>query len=350
MYRAMRIYKFVRDHYTWTGEFGIYNNTRVKEAFEARKGNIGEINISLINLLNAAGIPTQMMLSSTRDHGLPKRSHPVMSDFNYVLARTTIDGKVYLLDASDRSIPFGMLPFHCLNYYGRVMDFKDGSYWEDIVAAEPFRRMVRAQLAFAPGMADSQGVLDEITMGYGAVARRETLKEQPGQAYLSAKEQEMGNQFAITNYSLNSPPDDENRISERFEFRISPQWHRGKLYFNPFLLAFLEQNPFTLAERHYPVDFGHASVYSYTISLLVPEGYAVEKMPSPLQITMAEQLGSLKFDVSQAGNNITLMFNLVFSRPHIPATYYRELKTFYNTVIDLQKNALIVIAKNAGSE
>ncbi len=350
MNRATKIHNFVRSHYTWTGEFSIYKNTRVKEAFEARRGNVGEINISLINLLNSAGIPTQMMLTSTRAHGLPKRNHPVMTDFNYVLARATIDGKVFYLDATDPLVPFGMLPFHCLNYYGRVMDFKNGSYWEDIVISEPNRHMIRAQLAFSPGLGESKGVLDEITIGYEALYRREALRTEAQQAYLDKRELEMGSLTEITNYSRNSDPGEEKRVSERFEFSMPPQPVNGKLYFNPFLILFFDQNPFTLANRQYPVDFGHTRNYAYSISLVVPEGYVAERLPAPRQKSLSEQIGVLKLDVNQAGNNITLLFNLALNRPQIAAEHYAALKAFFDDVVDIQKNSLIVLSEKAGTE
>jgi len=343
--RARNIYEFIRNHYTWTGNYGIYSDTRVKEAFDARKGSIGEINISLINLLNAAGIPTQMMLTSTRNHGLPKRTHPVMSDFNYLLARATINDKVYLLDASDPLIPFGMLPFRCLNYYGRVMDFKSGSYWEDIKVDEPNRYMVRAQLAFGEGMGEATGILDEITLGYEAIARRSEIKGNEADDYLEKKEAGMPGNVEITNYSLNEDISDEKKVSERFSLKLEPSLVNGTLYFNPFLVSLFEPEPFTREIRQYPIDFGHSRTYSYNISLIVPEGYVVDKLPAAVQTTLKDQVAVLKFDVSQAGNNLTLFFNLAINRPHLAPEYYAELKSLFTKVNEILKNGIIVIKK-----
>jgi len=115
--KAKNIYKFVQNHFTWNGQYSTYGKARVKDAFNSKKGNAWEINMSLINLLNAADIKTNLMLSSTRQNGLPKKMHPVISDFNYVIAKTEIDGKDYLLDATDKFTPFGTLPFNALNHY-----------------------------------------------------------------------------------------------------------------------------------------------------------------------------------------------------------------------------------------
>ncbi len=343
--RARKIYDFIRNHYTWTGEYGIYSDTRVKDAFEARKGSIGEINISLINLLNAAGIPTQMMLTSTRNHGLPKRSHPVMSDFNYLLARANINGNVYLLDASDPLIPFGMLPFRCLNYYGRVMDFKSGSYWEDIIIDEANRYTVRAQLAFGTDLLEATGILDEITLGYEAISRRSKLKANEAEDYLEEKEAAMPGNVEITDYSINGDISDEKKVSERFSLKLEPSLVNETLYFNPFLVSLFEPEPFTRELRQYPVDFGHSRTYSYTISMIIPDGYVVDKLPAAVQTTLKDQVATLKFDVSQAGNNLSVLFNLSINQPHMSPEYYTELKALFAKVTEIQKNGIIVIKK-----
>lgn len=345
--RARNIFNFTRDHYTWTGEYGIHRNVRVKEAFDAGKGNIGEINLSLINLLNAADIPARMMLLSTRAHGLPTRSHPVMSDFNYVIARAEIAGKTYLLDASDPFVPFGMLPFRCLNYYGRVMDFQKESYWENIQVDEPNRVMVRAQLTFDPAMTGAQGVLDEINLGYEAISRRKDLAETSEEAYLDQKEQEMQGDYEITEYALKEDLTDEKKVTERFNLDFAPELMDGKLYFNPFLVVPFRQESFTQEKRQYPVDFGYARTYSYTVSVVLPEGYGVEKLPDPGELNLADQVASLKFTAGQSGNNLSFMFTLSINRSHVDPKYYRDLKEMFEKVNEIQKNALVVIHKES---
>lgn len=144
--RTKNIFEFVKNHFVWNGENGVWQDNRVKDAFEAKKGNAAEINISLINLLNAAGIKCDMMLMATRNKGLPKKTHPVMNDFNYLVAKVDIGGESYLLDATDKKLPFGMLPYRCLNYYGRVMDFDNESYWYDIVPESINAKIIRAEM------------------------------------------------------------------------------------------------------------------------------------------------------------------------------------------------------------
>ena len=343
--RAYNIYNFIREHYAWNGEYGIYTDNNVKEAFDQKKGNIGEINISLINLLNAANIPTNIMLLSTRQHGLPKRSHPVISDFNYVIAKTTIDGKEYLLDASDKFTPFGMLPYRCLNHYGRVMDFKNSSYWEDIVVPQESRHLIRAQVIFDPNLNKTKGVFDQIRSGYEATLRRNEIEEISEEQYLENIENEISGEFIITSYEQNKERSSEKIISERFEFEIENLFDNDVIYFNPFLIKFFEKNPFLSENRIFPIDFGYKKNYEYRINIVLPEGYEVNKLPKQNIYTLDENLGILKFQASAHNNSITIYCALKLNYSHFKSEHYLSIKELFKNVIDVQNNSLIILKR-----
>ena len=345
MTKAQNIYKFVQDHYTWNGKYGIYRDIRVKAAFEAKKGNIGEINISLINLLNAAGIPTQLMLTSTRKNGMPKKSHPVISDFNYVLAKANIDGEDYLLDASDKFVPFGMLPYRSLNYYGRVMDFKNASYWLDIKVGEKSKSLVRSQFRFNLEENKVIGILDEINMGYDAIFRRKKMNNYSEEAYLEYMEDRAKGALEIVSYKPLKERSHEKQISERFEFEIDDVFVNETIYLDPFLMKFFEKDPFLSEERQFPIDFGYNRNYEYVVSIILPEGYEATELPENKIITLPENMGILKFTTGLTANNISVMYSLVLNKAHFVSEIYPALKDLFKYAIDAQNNSIIVLKK-----
>lgn len=343
--RANNIYSFIQNHYTWNGVYGIYSNNRVKKAFEKKIGNISEINISLINLLNAAGIKANLVLLSTRNNGLPKTDHPVMSDFNYVITKVEINGKNYLLDASDKFIPFGMLPYKCLNYTGRVMDFKNESYWYNIVPAVQSKKMIRGQLNFDLKEQKAFGMLDELNTGYDAVFKRKALDEKSEDDYLKEVENNASGDLTIVSYKLLEKRSDEKKVTERIEFEIENPISNDIIYFDPFLIKFFEKNPFLLEERNYPIDFGFNRNYNYSMSIEVPEGYSVDQLPEKKIEMLAENMGLLKFETTLSGNNIMVYFNLSLNRAHYLPEYYQMLKELFAEVVTIQNNSVIVFKK-----
>ncbi len=343
--RAKNIYAFIKDRYTWNGEYGIYDKTRVKEAFEERKGNVSEINMSLINLLNAANIKADLLLLSTRSEGLPKKTHPVMSDFNYAVAKAQIDGKDYILDATDKYNPFGMLPFRALNHYGRVMDFKNDSYWYDLKPEENNRVQVRIYLKFDPVEQKAAGIMDILTMGYDAVNKNRSLDQYSKEAYLDEVEKDMTDNFKITAYELSDERSDEKKVSERFGFEVGNILKGDMVYLNPFLFQFFDENPFLMESRSYPIDFGYPRNYKYQININVPEGYEVQELPKDQIVKLGENLAILQFYHQQENSQIGIFFELALKSSFIAAEDYGSLKNLFKDVTDIQKNALVVLKK-----
>ena len=112
--------------------YRIFQDTSVKNLIKNKSGNVSSTNILLHNLLQQAGIEVKPILLSTRNNGFSTKLFPVISEFNYIIVRATINSKTYLLHAIDKYLNFGDIPFRCLNSYGRLLDFKNGSDWIDI--------------------------------------------------------------------------------------------------------------------------------------------------------------------------------------------------------------------------
>ncbi len=342
--RAKNIYKFVQNHYSWNEEYGIYGKARVKNAFEEKRGNVLEINMSLINLLNAANIKSNLMLIATRSRSLPKKIHPVMSDFNYGIAKINIEGKDYLLDATDKYNAFGLLPYRALNHYGRVMDFKNDSYWQDIKPETNNKYQVRAQIKFNLEENKATGMMDMINQGYEAVRSRRAIDKSSEEEYLENWEEMITGDFNIIDYNLIEERSHDTQVSERFNFEIDQIENGDMIYFNPFLIRFFEKNPFTLEKRNYPVDFGYQRSYKYQIGIFIPEGYKVHELPENVMVKLGENFGLLKFQHLTVPNQIQISFDLTFSS-YFEAKDYEALKKVFEHVTDIQNNSLVIFKK-----
>ncbi|WP_324025553.1 DUF3857 domain-containing protein [Maribacter sp. BPC-D8] len=344
--RAKNIYEFVQGHFTWNEKFSIWQDNKVKTAFDERKGNVAEINIALINLLNAADIKANMMVMATRKRGLPKKTHPVMNDFNYIVAKVDIDGESYLLDATDKYMPFGMLPFRCLNYYGRVMDFDAESYWYDIVAEKTNSIMLRAQMTIDTNEKKLEGVFDVINSGYKKVKQDEFLHTTNEESYIEKLEEEISDDFHITSHEKILKYSNEKKITERFNFEIENLFQGDNIYLNPFVIKFFDKNPFVASDRNYPVDFGYPMKYQYILNIKIPEGYQVKSIPENKNFSMPDNGGELKLNVSDNSSGaLNLFFTFDLNSAHYSNGYYTGLKQLFNEAVKSQNQSLIVFEK-----
>lgn len=127
--KAKLIYEAIQEEYTWNGDYKIFYDISVRQLLKEKSGNIAEINTLLHNALISENIKAYPVLVSTRNNGLATKIYPVISDFNYLIVLAEIDGEEYFLDASDKYLSFGHIPFRSLNQYGRLIDFDNESDW-----------------------------------------------------------------------------------------------------------------------------------------------------------------------------------------------------------------------------
>ncbi|TVZ15301.1 DUF3857 domain-containing protein [Maribacter sp. MAR_2009_72] len=344
--RAKAIYNFVKDHFTWNEEFGIWHDNKVKKAFDEKKGNVAEINIALINLLNAADIKADMMLMATRERGLPKKTHPVMNDFNYIIAKVDIGDDTYLLDATDKYMPFGMLPYRCLNYYGRVMDFDKESYWYDIVAESKNGQLIRTHIDLDPVNEKLSGIYDVTHMGYMKASQDKVLATTEESEYLQDLEEEISDDFHILSHEIKNLDTDDKKLTERFKFEVENSFQGGNIYLNPFVIKFFDKNPFLSSERTYPIDFGFPIKYQYLLNLKIPEGYALKSLPADKNLTLPANSGMLKLSVSDIVNgSLNMFFTFELNSAHYKTDYYTALKKLFSEAVNGQNESFIVLEK-----
>lgn len=343
--RARNIFLFVQNHYTWNEKYGLWRNNRVKKAFSEKIGSAAEINITLINLLNAANIDVEMMLLATRERGLPNKTHPVMDDFNYLVAKAEIGGKTYLLDATEDEVPFGMIPYRCLNYFGRVMDFHNESYWYDIKLTNQNKRTVRAQITLDPENEKVFGMFDDISLGYESIFQKKKIASMSNEDFLEEIENNSGGDIQVMSHEIKANNPSKSLLSQRFQFETEDLGQSGTLYFNPFLIRFFKTNPFVSEERHFPIDFGYERNYGFSATIKIPDDYKIKDLPESLNLALPQDSGLLRFKCSENNGLISIFFDLKLNATQYTSDAYGYVKTFFAKAVDIQKQSLIVLEK-----
>lgn len=341
--KAREIYEFVRDNYRWNGDYQIYRDVSIKELLEEKSGNISAINILLHNLYIEEGFEVFPLLSSTRANGLPTQLYPVLSEFNYLMVQLDLEGKKYLLDATEKNADFGIIPYRSLNKYGRLLDFKKGSSWVDI-EPEGYSTVVLHDSLKVNSDGTATGSSVHSFSGYHALSIKNQLEE--------VKSEDIFNSLSIPNSqtrSLSAVPESKpNEASITFDLNNSSQKINDLIYINPFSFRFFSDNPFKLKERTYPIDFGFKDAYTYNISLEIPETHEFVELPENKIIALPEKGGTLHF-MTQKINEHSVM---VHCRVAFPLTvygpgFYPYLQKFFSEIIDLQEQSIIVVREKA---
>lgn len=343
--KAKAVYQFIQNYFTWNEKYGIFGKAKLKTALENKSGNSSEINISLINALKSVGLNAELVLLSTRDNGFPTKLYPVISDFNYVIAKLNIKDKVYLLDATSKLKPFGQLPYQCLNGYGRVMDFKNESYWYDIKPKANSNSAMYVSLKLTEN-GNIIGKLRRVSSGYIAYNKRQAYSAKSEDDIVSEFESEFSN-LTVENYVLENKTDINKSLVEIFDVVFDFENDLHKIYFNPFFGGSFQENPFKQENRLYPVDFGYERKYILNFSLELPDNYKSESIPISNSIKSSDN--STKYSLltrNNQGYNITLNSKLIIGETTYNNNQYGTLKEIFKQAIISQKTPLVLKKSN----
>ncbi len=342
---AKNIYYFIQDHFSWNEQIKLFSNTNGKDVYLKKVGNSTEINISLINALNAAGFDAQMVLLSTRNNGLPTKLYPVLSEFNYAIVKLNIEGNSYLLDATTKNMPFNMLPFRTLNSYGRVMDFRKGSYWYPLEAKS--NNITRTSLNLK--MEENGNFIGQMQKsydGYRAMTKRTDINKLDKEEYISKAEETFGidDNLVINAYTNTNVANIEKPLKELYDVTIENDSGDELIIFNPFFDGETSVNPFKLNKRSYPVDFGYATTNLSILQLTIPDNYIVKSLPKNKGLKLPNDGGQFTFSIIEKDNKIQMTFKAIIKRSLFTPHEYPYLKEFFNQIIKTQKS-LITLEK-----
>ncbi len=343
--RAKKIYYYINDHYTWNEQIKLFSNSNGKDVYLKKVGNSTEINISLINALNAAGFDAQIVLLSTRNNGLPTKLYPVLSEFNYAIVKLNIEGNSYLLDATTKNMPFNMLPFRTLNSYGRVMDFRKGSYWHPIQAKS--NNITRTSLNLK--MKENGNFIGQMQKsydGYRAMTKRKDINKLDEDEYISKAEEAYGidDNLVINAYKNSNVANIEKPLKELYDVTIENNSGDNLIIFNPFFDGETGVNPFKLNKRSYPVDFGYATTNLFILQLAIPDNYIVKSLPKDKGLKLPNDGGQFTFSITEKNNKIQMTLKVILKRSLYQPQEYPYLKEFFNQIIKTQKS-LITLEK-----
>jgi hypothetical protein len=336
--KARKIYDFIKGWYRWNNVYGIWSDLGIKKAYDTKNGNVGDINLSLVAALKYAGLNADPIILSTRRNGLVNELFPVITDFNYVAAYLTIKDKVYLLDATDPFLSFGLLPERCLNGKGRVLGEKQ-SFWYDLKPSEKDRKVSIFNLKLSKE-GRLTGTVQITHFGYSALDERKSLaSEGDEKKYLS-------NEYpgiSLTQPHIDNLDDLKKPLTVKFETEteLFDQASEDNFLFNPFFMDQWKGNPFKSPERSYPVDFGAPLEETMVVILEYPEEYELTEIPAKVGLVLPDAGGRYMYNVQNVGHTLTMNSSFTINKTVFTSLEYHFLRELYDRVVAVQMTDLV---------
>lgn len=335
------IFKFVQNKMNWNAVNDYYIDKGVKKAYTDQTGNVAEINFILISMLKLAGIEVNPVLLSTIENGIP--IYPTRTGFNYVIAAAEIDGKQILLDATHKFTYPGILPLNVLNWKGRLIKDDGTSQEIDLMPISTSKEYSNLMVKI-DNLGKIEGRIRIQRTDYDAYLFRVENSNTSQENYLEKLEERLGD-LKISNYSVeNKKTNLQEPVIETFSLvsNNSVEIIGGKIFINPLLFYTRSKNPFNQEIRQMPVYFGYPTQEKFNLNLEIPEGYAIESLPTPVKIVSEGKEIVYVLDVLGEGNKIQIISSKEINNSIFAADQYNGLKDLFQKMIVSQNEKIIL--------
>lgn len=332
--RAKEVYKWVSKNIRLNNVYGKYSQFGIEKAIERKSGNVADINLALIAALQAAGIESYPVILSTRDNGLPHDLHPVLSEFNYVIAAIKVKDQVILADATDPLIRFGELPMHCINGKGRIIYSRKSSEWIDLVnKAVSITDYTFVGKLGVDGILNGKLLISSSGLD-GLHKRKEILRFPSFQEYTENFDEKM-NYVSINTSNVDNLEDPDQILVEEYtiEVKISDALKPGKVQLNPIFIARITKNPFNLDERNYVVDLGAMDNEKHYFEIELPSGLTLVKSPKKSNMVLPESSARYYYNGEIVDDKLTITQQLSLNKAIYSSEEYFGLKELFSRII-----------------
>jgi transglutaminase-like putative cysteine protease len=334
------IFDFVKAKIKWNENYGYYTKDGVKEAYKKKMGNVAEINLMLTAMLRYAGIDANPVLISTRSNGVA--IFPNRTAYNYVISAVEIENDLILLDATEKFSAPNVLPSRDLNWFGRLIR-KDGTSAEVELDAKKLSWDI-SNIAFSVASDGTiNGKLRRQLSDHEALFYRQKYVGLSLDNYLEKLESK-NNNIEIFDYKRENELDISKQVVELYSFKDSKSIEiiADKMYISPLLFLSPSENPFKQEKREYPIDFGFPREDKYNVTIEIPDGYVIESMPSSVNLTTGDSIGTFKYIIANTGNKIQVQLTTDINLSIVPTEYYEVLKEFFKKMIDKQNEKIVL--------
>lgn len=339
--KARKIYKYIKNNFTSTGRTGLFLTDNLKTVYKNRRGSVAEINLLLISMLLHEKIKACPLILSTKSHGFTNELYPILEKYNYVVCFAEIDENEVLLDASIPSLAFGQLHWTCYNGHCRIVDPKNPS--PILLNSDSLRERKVTLINIDNGEKNEWGGNFSASFGlFESMNVKAQIAEKGEEDYFKQIRSAFTYDIDIHNTGIDSLKKDGEPVVVRYEFSIPFNKDEDLVYFNPLMGTGYKSNPFSSADRRYPVEMPFAINEVIYVNVTAPKGYIIDEFPKSVKVNFNEDEGFFEYRLLKVSDELIQMRSwLKLDRANFDADEYQVLREFYALVVKKQSELVV---------
>lgn len=336
------IYAYVRDNFTCIENDDIYLWHDLYDVNKSHKGSVAEINLLLTALLRQKGLKADPVILSTTDYGIHPVNYPVLDKMNYVICMLKLFGDTLFLDASRSRLGFNKLPLECYNGHAKIIS--DNDTGAVFLWPASLRELKRTTVIIqnddkTPGL--MAGNLQMIPGYHESYKVRENIGNHGLENYFKNIKTRLGTGITLENEAVDSLKQLEDPVTIHYDFSFNVAGGTDLVYYTPVLDEEYKTNPFSAAERKYPVEMASPINSMYVFKMEIPKGYVVDELPKSAKVSFNGNEGFYEYIIQKDEENIQLRTRIKLDRTFYRADEYNTLRDFFAFVVKKQAEQIV---------
>ncbi len=340
--KAIEIIDYVKNNFEWNGYYGKYASQSAKDFFAKKSGNVADINLFMIALLNEAGINTEPLILSTRNNGKIPAEYPFDHFTNYVIAIVETDSP-FLADGTEDLLPYNKLPTRCNNERGLIVKKEDMPRWislnNDVLSIE--KNLITMTLDTVT--ADVMTQISIQNTEYKSFAARNRFKNDSTKIkeFYEDKIGDIKRSKSIRYERMNLP------YVMNFETKYETEKLGNNVVIRPFLNLPLPKNILTQKDRTYPVDFIYPWENQFESTLEIPIDFSLAQLPEGYKLD--NDLAEINLDYSFDNSILKVKGNYKFKKSTYEAIEYSRIKHYLDQIVKYFNQPIVLEKQEVNS-
>ncbi len=348
--KVQAVYSYIVNNFEWNNSYSLTSENGIRDTFDEKKGDTGDLNLLLIEMLRESGIKASPALLSTRSNGTVLTEYPLINQFNMVVAAVEIGSTAFVVDASSgiRSFTF---PHPKILYRNAFVIRDDDTYgW---LNTKPIDNSYQ-RMSIEYSLKDSSRItvlMKGNEKGGFSENTRQNVKSINFNSYWEDKYDFLPG-LEVDSSSFQNLEDLSSNVTYEttfsFEKDESLNLEQNTIYFQPFLFLKVEENPFKKAQRDFPVEFSYPFSQQQLVKVEIPKGYVIDEIPEAVNLMLPDGKGHYRYITNVSDSIITAVSTTNISSVYYTPEEYDKIKELFQAMVDAT-NANIVLKKE-GSE
>jgi uncharacterized protein YfkK (UPF0435 family) len=338
--KTQKIFEWVRDNFTCNNHEGIQLSTSLKDVFKNKSGSVADINLLLIAMLRSEKIEANPVILSTRENGFTHELYPLITRYNYVIAKVVTDNSLFYLDATIPRLEFGTLPEKVYN--GQAREITNNMATPLYFIADSLKE-TGATVVYISNIENGgvEGILKHDFGVYESLKLRNKMAATLADDFKKSFQQDNPEDITIDGIKFDSLKLLKEPVGLKYSMKFKSFGKEDIVYFTPMLSEALKKNPFTAAERYYPVEMPYTIDENYMLTMEIPNGYKVDELPKSVKVKFNENDGLFEYAISADKTYINMRCRLLLNKATFLNEDYQSLRDLYAFIVKKEAEQIV---------